>query len=567
MRRFTLFSLALIGGLLMLGTASAAVPEGADEITSLVTIKPPSARIVGDPTIHSQLRLTNRSKLTIQGPLGVVVHIVKPEGATLVQGTGSLADGDAYVQLLGAEEQLQPAASSPFFTLLFDNPQGKRLKYRLTAYGVLPGAAEPQLAGRANVTGMVKFSLPRPRFSAKTQTYRTQLRLTNVSASSIDAPLTVALPTLLPEGVTLVGGDGELTDGTPLIHLALPNDSLAAGKKSPPLPLEFTAPARTRIQVVPAVYGKLAPISGSDPLFSASNAWNQRVDSAPLHAQSAAMLAQLKAAGGWGAGDTMRIDFSINVLEASAATPFRQFTPNGNFWSPDCDEVAFPAPEGGAVEGEDGYACTQGGDCHLLVVDRSGAKLYEMYSASISGGKFSGGCAVVWDLSRSYPAELRGDQCTSSDAAGLPIAPLLFSADEIAAGSIDHAIRFILPNNRMRAKAYVRPATHAGAPSSTNPLAIPYGSRLRLRADYPLETLPSDAARVIARAMQRYGMILADGGNIALTARNDRFTEHSWAEVGIEDSYPVANLKVEDFEVVDTGPIIDLTYDCVRNGY
>jgi hypothetical protein len=156
------------------------------------------------------------------------------------------------------------------------------------------------------------------------------------------------------------------------------------------------------------------------------------------------------------------------------------------------------------------------------VVDRAAGRLYEVYQATVDGsGRVEGLCAVAWKLATTYPADLRGDQCTSADAAGLPIAPLLFSADEIAAGSIDHAIRFILPNARMRAGVFVRPATHGGAPSGPAS-AVPYGVRLRLRADFPLSTLPSAGARVVARALQRYGMILADGGNVALTARDDQ---------------------------------------------
>jgi serine/threonine-protein kinase len=65
--------------------------------------------------------------------------------------------------------------------------------------------------------------------------------------------------------------------------------------------------------------------------------------------------------------------------------------------------------------------------------------------------------------------------------------------------------------------------------------------------------------------MQKYGMVLADGGNIALTAADDAFSQHTWADVGI-DSHSLRGLLVTDFEVVDAGPTIPLTYDCVRNG-
>src|SRR5207237_2371689 len=148
-----------------------------------------------------------------------------------------------------------------------------------------------------------------------------------------------------------------------------------------------------------------------------------------------------------------------------------------------------------------------------IVVHEPSHTLFEMWRANIIGTTFNGGCAAKWDLAKSYPANLRGDGCTSADAGGFPIAAMLFSADEVAAGDIPHAIRFILPNARMRAGVYVHPASHAGGPSG-GPSLPPYGVRFRLRADYPLATLPSDAPRVLARAMQRYGMLLADGGNI-----------------------------------------------------
>ena len=74
----------------------------------------------------------------------------------------------------------------------------------------------------------------------------------------------------------------------------------------------------------------------------------------------------------------------------------------------------------------------------------------------------------VWDLNKSYPDNLRGDQCTSADAAGFPDQPPLTpTADEVASGAVNHALRFILPNDRMKADVYVHPATHAGGPEST----------------------------------------------------------------------------------------------------
>jgi hypothetical protein len=295
--------------------------------------------------------------------------------------------------------------------------------------------------------------------------------------------------------------------------------------------------------------------------FPPAAVWYQDVSAAVLDPQSSAVIAYLDRVG-WGLG-RMQIDFSIEVLEAAADTLLRVFTPTGDHFSPDCDLDPVPVPPGGALEGESGYECRGNGDCHLIVVDRPRMKLFEMWRADIRGDAFRGGCLAVWDMTRVYPPTGRGEQCTSADAAGYPIAPLLFDADEVAAGRIDHAIRFILPNARIRAGEYVHPATHGTRATSGPPDAPPYGTRLRLRADYPLASLPNEGARTVARAMQRYGMLLADGGQVALTARSDRFTRTKWA--GLLGAVDLAALKPSDFEMIAAGDRIPLTNDCVRN--
>ena len=297
------------------------------------------------------------------------------------------------------------------------------------------------------------------------------------------------------------------------------------------------------------------------PYFTTPMFFNADVSALPKSPSSDSMIAALVSEGGWGNGNAMQIDFSIEVLTANASTPMQTFTPTSDFFSPDCDHVAIPVPAGGNVENNPGYACLDDGDCHLLVADSAAGKLYEMWRANITGGTFYGGCLAVWNLDHVYTPSLRGDQCASADAAGFPISPLLFTADEVAAGEINHAIRFILPNNRTR-RGYTRPAAHGT--STTGIASAPgYGVHLRLRADFPIDSLPSEGAKVVARAMQKYGMVHADGGNIALTARSDARTTHKWA--GLLDAHDLASLRVQDFEVIDHGSVIPLTYDCTRN--
>ncbi|MBX3156984.1 MAG: hypothetical protein KF773_13500 [Deltaproteobacteria bacterium] len=302
------------------------------------------------------------------------------------------------------------------------------------------------------------------------------------------------------------------------------------------------------------------PASGtSGPYFEQLMFFNRDVSSSEPAADSAVQLGALRSRGGWGNGDLFQIDFSFDVLLAGAATPRRAFTPTSDFYRPDCDQVQVPVPAGGNVEGEQGLACTSNGDCHLIVHDPGEGKLYEMWRADL-GATFRGGCLAVWDTRAAYTDTLRGDQCTSADAAGFPIAPLLFTADEVAAGEIDHAIRFILPNDRIR-RGYVRPATHAT--DTTGLSAAPrYGVHLRLKASYDVDALPTEGAKVVARALQKYGMYHADGGNIALTAQSDRYTTAKWD--GLLGARDLRDLQVEDFEVIDHGAPIDLTYDCER---
>jgi len=305
-------------------------------------------------------------------------------------------------------------------------------------------------------------------------------------------------------------------------------------------------------------------------LFEQPQAWTKDVSALGKSASSDAIIAALAGFGGWGSSNRFQIDFSIPLFFADGATPRQTITaPSGGycFGGPDCDAVPLqmPMPANGNTEGSADYVCdTANNDCHVLVVERSEKKLYELYNATKVGTTaFTALGAFVWDLTRLYPDSLRGDQCTSADAAGLPMAALLPTADEVAAGEVPHALRFILPNPRMKRQVYVRPATHAGGPSSTDPNAPPYGVRFRLKASFN-ETPYTAAQKVILHALKKYGMILSDGGNIALTFADDRLSTAKWATLGIA-SNSFSSIAVSDFEVVDLGAEIPLTFNCVRN--
>jgi hypothetical protein len=138
---------------------------------------------------------------------------------------------------------------------------------------------------------------------------------------------------------------------------------------------------------------------------------------------------------------------------------------------------------------------------------------------------------------------------------------MLLTSEELKAaiaddGIIHHALRFTIRNDRIRSTGYVHPATHFGFNGTTGgDDSLPTGARLRLRGDYNLASLPNDAARVVARTLQHYGMFLVDGGNSYISATTD-------ASDVIAGS-AVTALRPRDFEMVDGGKRIGIhDYDC-----
>jgi hypothetical protein len=299
--------------------------------------------------------------------------------------------------------------------------------------------------------------------------------------------------------------------------------------------------------------------AGSGPggalAFPASAPFYQDISQAALDGESTKLIAALQAIG-WGDDGNrtqLGIDFSFNINVADAGLARRAFTKAPGFYSPDCDTAPVPLPPGGKGEGVANYACSGGDDCHLFVYQST--RLYELYQSNITGGAATGGtftatCLVVWDLTKDYwvpkapPDYSRGDGCTGADAAGLPMTPLVLTKQDVMSGTVKHALRFTIDNNRIAETMYVHPATHLGGPTGGTDM-LPYGARLRLRGDCDLASLPNANARIVAKALQTYGMYLADGGNIYISATAD-------ASDLINNSI-LSALKPSDFQMVDGG--------------
>jgi hypothetical protein len=247
-----------------------------------------------------------------------------------------------------------------------------------------------------------------------------------------------------------------------------------------------------------------ASLSPRAPSLPNQAAWNQDISKAPRHPRSAAYIAYINSHG----GDHLHPDFgsprAYGFPFAVVGAGQRQLPVHYTAYGEESDPGPFPVPAGAPVEGGN----RSGGDRHVLVIDRSDCKLYELYRAFYVNRPrphWNADSGVSWDL---RSTALRAEGWTSADAAGLPIFPGLVRYDEVAAGRLDHAIRVTFESTR---DAWVHPASHcAGDTASRN--APPMGLRLRLRAAYGLGRF-SGAARTIALAMKRYGLIVADNGS------------------------------------------------------
>jgi hypothetical protein len=264
-------------------------------------------------------------------------------------------------------------------------------------------------------------------------------------------------------------------------------------------------------------------------VFPASNPWNQRVDGRAVHPRSDAIVQSI------GAGRSVHPDFGSGRWEGKPiGIPFNvvargQKRSRVSFeYAGESDRGPYPLPSSPRIEG--------GGDRHVLVIERGTCRLYELFAAQRRGSRWSAGSGAIFDL-RSDRVRPRG--WTSADAAGLPIFPGLARYAEVAAGEIRHALRFTVSRTR---NAFVFPARHY-ASSLTDPDLPAMGQRLRLKSSVDVSRLPRQA-RVVATALKRYGMLVADNGSdwYVSGAPDPRWDNDALRALG--------QLRGSDFEVV-----------------
>ena len=278
-----------------------------------------------------------------------------------------------------------------------------------------------------------------------------------------------------------------------------------------------------------------SPLIGSCTIFPSDNPRNTDISSYPLHTKSASYIATINTSKKylhpdfWANRDGWPFGIPYVIVNAQTSKiPVKAIR-----YADESDEWNFPVPRTAPVE--------KWGDRHVIAVDTNACMLYELFAAELTAQWRNAGSVAVFNLRSNT---LRPDGRTSADAAWLAIFPGLVRYDEVAAGQINHALRFTVSQSQ---KWYIAPATHQ-AGKSTDVNLPPMGLRLRMKADYDISHIHGQA-RVIAEALKKYGMIVADNGS-------DRFIsgapDSRWDD---EDLGQLKTIPGSAFEAVDTWPI------------
>ncbi len=276
-------------------------------------------------------------------------------------------------------------------------------------------------------------------------------------------------------------------------------------------------------------------------IFPTDHIWNTPIDNMPIHSLSDAYVASI------GLNSNLHPDFGSGLWNGGpigipyAEVPGSQPNVPINYtdYGDESDPGPFPIPPDAPIEG----GPSSDGDRHVLVLDSDNCLLYELFYAFPvnSGTSWDASSGAMYDLN-GYA--LRPDGWTSADAAGLPIFPGLVRYDEVAAGSINHAIRFTAVQTQ---RAYVWPARHY-ASSITDSNVPPMGQRFRLKANFDISGFHPDV-QVILQAMKTYGLILADNGSdwFISGAPDERWDDNILDQI--------KSISGSNFEAVDVTPL------------
>jgi hypothetical protein len=275
------------------------------------------------------------------------------------------------------------------------------------------------------------------------------------------------------------------------------------------------------------------------PAFPADNVWNTPITALPVDPRGATWLASMASSTSFlhpdfGPSGSPASPYGIPWTIVRAHTPFTRVTFR---YADQSDRRPYPLTASTPIEG--------GSDRHAIMVDPRGSPssapctLFETYDTHYRArGRSSAGSGATWNLRSNA---LRRAGYTSADAAGLPILVGLVNYDELAAGSMRHAIRVTAQCTQ---QSYLWPARHEAG--QADPSCPPMGARFRLDASFTLAAAAcSPMCQALIATMKTYGLILADNGsNWYIQGTADR----RWTLALVDQ---LKRIPASEFEVVD----------------
>lgn len=269
----------------------------------------------------------------------------------------------------------------------------------------------------------------------------------------------------------------------------------ATTRHAPEVPRPSPRVARTRL-----------PRTRCD-VFPSDNVWNTPITDLPVDVHSATWLTSMNASTtllhpDYGPSSNPRKPYGLPWSIVPARTTFTRIK---FLYASQSYRGPYPLTALTPIEG--------GSDRHALMVDPSrsatsaACTLFETYATSYrADGRSVAGSGATWNLNSNA---LRPSGYTSADAAGLPILPGLVNYDEVASGSMNHALRFTVECTQ---QSYLWPARHEAGRANTN--CPPMGARFRLNASFSLPTSSCAAfCQTVLTTMKTYGLFVADNGS------------------------------------------------------
>jgi hypothetical protein len=248
--------------------------------------------------------------------------------------------------------------------------------------------------------------------------------------------------------------------------------------------------------------------------FSSTSPWNTPIPANPvLDSNSQKMINNLKSKAQTLKGNFTNWTIPLFVIDSSVS-PKRNVPTTSEALNltvdPDRNGIAegIPIPEGVWPDPKS--------DGHMLLVDPNVRKSWDFSRAQrLSDGSWTASRIDIWDLNgKGYRQPFSGDYWWTYGAlgSGFPLIGGLIRPEEIEAGEIKHAILFASPVNRKTGPSGGKYQLCSPLASRTDGFGIgneyiPEGAQMQLDPKLNLDTLNlSPATKIIARAMQKYGM-------------------------------------------------------------